>query len=172
MRPHPRRIEDAHDLPLERKRARLSAYVYGNILVLAAVATSTPETIANGHAAIVVAATTGTTYLAHVLAHAVGDALGHEPTESDREELRDALPILSSGSVPILVLVVGALTDRLDVGVAELVAMGVIIARLAGTGALVRRLGGTASNRRAAWSGFAVAGIGVVIAALKVVLLH
>jgi hypothetical protein len=169
---HPRRVEEARALPPERKRARLTAYVYGNILVLAAVATATPHTIENGHAAVVVGATTVTTYLAHVLAHEVGDAVLNEQVETDRQELRDALPIISSGSIPIVLLVAGALTDRVDVGIAEFVAMGVVIFRLAATGTLVTRLGGAPSARRAAWGGFALAAIGVLIATLKVLFLH
>jgi hypothetical protein len=172
VRSHPRRVEDARALRPERKRARLTAYVYGNILVLAAVATATPHTIENGHAAVVVAATTVTTYLAHVLAHEVGDAVMNEEFETEREELRDALPIISSGSVPIVLLLAGAVSDQIDVGLAELVAMAVVILRLAGTGALVTRLGGRPSTRRALWGGFALAAIGVLIAGLKVVFLH
>ena len=42
-------------LPVERMRARLSAYVYGGILVLGAIAVASGDTIADGHAALVVA---------------------------------------------------------------------------------------------------------------------
>ncbi|MCW2775742.1 MAG: uncharacterized protein JWN91_4068 [Nocardioides sp.] len=172
MRGHPRRVEEARALPPERKRARVTAYVYGNILVLAAVATATPETIENGHAAVVVAATTITTYLAHVLAHEVGEALVNEEVETDRQELRDALPIISSGSIPIALLLAGALSKQVDIGLAELVAMGVVVCRLAATGTLVTRLGGQPSTRRAVWGGFALAAIGILIATLKAVFLH
>jgi hypothetical protein len=172
VRRHPRRVEEAHALPVERKRARITAYVYGNILVLAAVATATPATIENGHAAVVVGATTVTTYLAHILAHEVGEAVANEELETEREELRDALPIISSGSIPILLLLAGAVTDRVDSGFAELVAMAVVIFRLAVTGTLVTRLGGEPSPRRAVWGGVALATIGILIATLKAVFLH
>jgi VIT1/CCC1 family predicted Fe2+/Mn2+ transporter len=172
VRRHPRRVEEARVLPPERKRARITAYVYGNILVLAAVATATPATIENGHAAVVVAATTITTYLAHILAHEVGEAVMNEQLETEREELRDALPIISSGSIPIVLLLAGAVTDSVDSGFAELVAMGVVIFRLAVTGTLVARLGGEPSPRRAVWGGFALAAIGILIATLKAVFLH
>jgi hypothetical protein len=160
-------------MPPERVRARLTAYVYGNILVLAAVATATPHTIENGHAMIVVLATTVTTYLAHVVAHEVGDAVAPEGEvrETEPQELRDALPIISSGSLPALVLLGGALS-RIDTGHAELLAMAVVVVRLALTGPLVARLSGQPSTRRAIWGGIAIAALGAVIAGLKAWLLH
>lgn len=95
------------------QRRRLSAYVYGNILVLAAVAASTPGSIERGTAAIVVLATAGTTFLAHVFADFVANSRipeAHGAANEDQrkfkvaEELRDATPILSSGTVPALIV--------------------------------------------------------------------
>ena len=174
MRAHPRRVEDdAHRLPPARLRARLSAYVYGNILVLAAVGTATPHTIDNGHAVVVVLATTITTYLAHVVAHLVGEAV-RSPTEDpepELDELRDALPIISSGSAPALVMLLGAVTD-LDLGLAQLIATGVIVVRLAATGPLIARLSGRPATGLARWAGIVIAVLGLAIATLKVWLLH
>jgi hypothetical protein len=157
---------------VERGRARVSAYVYGNILVLAAVLTATPHTIDDGHAAVVVIATTVTTYLAHVVAHAVGGTIGVPAGTPSitRDELRDALPIVSSGSLPAMILLVGALTE-LDPVLAELVAAGVVIVRLVGIGAVVDRYGG--SNRRWSWAtGLLVGGASVLIVVLKLVFGH
>ena len=175
MRSHPRRIEQASNLPSHRARARLTAYIYGNVLVLGAVATATPETIENGHAVVVVLATTITTYLAHVFAHEVGASVSPEieGQETEREEFRDALPIISSGTLPALVLLAGALITRIDLGWAEFVAVIVVVVRLAGTGALVARLGGPpASSRRTFWAGIGIAAVGLGIATLKAWLLH
>ena len=175
MRSHPRRIEQAGELPPQRVRARLTAYIYGNVLVLGAVATATPETIESGHAVVVVLATTVTTYLAHVFAHEVGAAVSPEVEgqETERQELRDALPIISSGTLPALVLAAGALSPRIDLGLAEFVAIIVVVVRLAGTGALVTRLGGPPSSaRRTFWAGIGIAAVGLLIAALKTWLLH
>ena len=97
-----------------RAARRLSAYVYGNILVLAAVAASTPDSIEHGTAAVLVLATAGTTFLAHVFADFVagsripevyGDATEEQRRFTALEELRDAVPILSSGTFPALMLV-------------------------------------------------------------------
>src|SRR6188508_2524031 len=101
MRRHPRRVDEgARGLPTIRIRTRISAYVYGNILVLTAIGTATPHMVETGWAAVAVAATTITTYLAHVLSHFVAEQVEDEQLEeleSDRDELRDALPIISSG---------------------------------------------------------------------------
>lgn len=174
MRAHPRRVyERAADLPVERRRARIAAYVYGNILVLAAVLTATPATIENGHAAVVVLATTGTTYLAHVVAEAVATAVGRDgvPPRLERAELRDALPILSSGSAPTVILLVGAIT-ALDTGLAEVAAAAVVVVRLLGIGSLVSHYGEPHTRPRVRGLGAALALVSAVIVALKLVLLH
>ena len=36
-----------HDLPIERVRSRVSAYIYGNILVLAAIFATSPKSISH-----------------------------------------------------------------------------------------------------------------------------
>lgn len=95
-------------------RLRLAAYVYGGILVLGAIAAANGETIADGHAALVVAATTATTYLAHVLAHRVGEQIGRpRGTERDhwRQEARDSTPILFAGVTPTIVLLLPTVTS-------------------------------------------------------------
>jgi hypothetical protein len=175
MRRHPRTVADAHTLPTERVRARLSAYVYGNILVLAAVATATPHSLETGHAAVVVVATTVTTFLAHVLASAVGASIQPEPQHRDlrveAEELRDAVPILSSGSVPTVLLLLAAMTEA-DSRFLQLVAAGVIVLRLGGIGTLVSHLSGTPLGGRSRWLGLVVASVSTVIVVLKVWLLH
>ena len=53
-----------------------------------------------------------------------------------------------------------------------LLAEAYVVVRLAAIGIVVRRISGQASPLAAIWSGFALAGIGVVIAALEVMLTH
>ena len=161
---------------VERARARVTAFVYGNILVLAAVLTATPDSVGDGHAALVVLATTVTTYLAHVVSHAVGDVIGRDleeprPRGEGAGELRDALPIVSSGTVPTLVLLVAWWTD-LGAGTAVLVAAGATVVRLAGMGLVVGRLSGYAPSGRQWWAGVVLAVVSAVIAVLKVLLTH
>lgn len=167
------------DLSLARVRERVSAYVYGNILVLAALATTTPHAIETGHAVVVVLATTGTTYLAHVLAHLVAHQIGADPgdpgdhggTVPDRHSLRDAVPIFSSGSVPVLILLVTWLAD-LPPTPALLVAAVTVVLRLAGLGVVTSRFAGRRSRLGDLWTGVVLAAVSGVVVGLKIVLTH
>ncbi|WP_243057652.1 hypothetical protein [Nocardioides sp. SR21] len=175
MRGHPRRVDEAAvGLSTIRIRTRISAYVYGNILVLTAIATCTPHMIETGFAALAVAATTVTTYIAHVFAHFVAEQVGHGALEheSDRDELRDALPIISSGSVPTLVFLVPPIFDTHGTALWTLLAAGVVLVRLASMGALVAHLNGELPSARAHWWGIGVAAIGAAIVVLKVWIAH
>ena len=121
-------------------RSRVSAYIYGNIFVLAALFATSPEGVAHWSAVVIVGATSATTFFAHVVAHNIGQAIGRTENEEDlraqlSKEARDAVPIMTSGIV-------------------------------------VRRLSDAASGRGGFWSGLALAGIGIVIAALKQILTH
>ena len=162
-------------LPVERVRSRVGAYIYGNILVLAAILATSPESIAHWTAVIFVVATTATTFLAHVVAHRIGQAIGRTDDEALRvhlaQEVRDAVPIMTSGTVPAVLLALGAV-GWLPPGLAQLLAEAVVVLRLAGMGIIVRRISGYSSPRAGRWSGFVLAGISVVIAALKDILTH
>ena len=163
------------NLPVERVRSRVGAYIYGNILVLAAIIATSPESIAHGSAVVFVVATAATTFLAHVVAHRIGQSIGHTDEEALRlhlaQEARDAVPILSSGAGPAVLLALGAV-GWLPPEFSQLLAEAVVVVRLAGMGIIVRRLSGYTSPRARPWSGFVIAGIGIVIAALKDILTH
>jgi hypothetical protein len=173
---HPKRVdEDARSLSTIRVRTRISAYVYGNVLVLTAIGTATPHMVETGLAAVAVAATTITTYFAHVLAHFVAEQVEDDELqelESDRDELRDALPIISSGSVPTLILLLAGLLDTQRTAPWTLLAAGIVLVRLAGVGALVAHLNGRPSSARTHWWGTGVAAVGLVIVTLKVLIAH
>ena len=163
------------DLPVERVRSRVSAYIYGNIFVLAALFATSPESVAHWTAAVIVVAASATTFFAHVVAHNIGQAIGRTDEEDLRAQLskeaRDAVPIMTSGTVPAVLLGLGAV-GWLSSGLSQLLAEAYVVVRLAGTGIIVRRLSGAASPQGGLWSGLALAGIGIVIAALKQVLTH
>src|SRR5215211_3562626 len=163
-----------HDLPVERVRSRVGAYIYGNILVLAAIFATSSQGIAHG-SAVVVVATSATTFLAHVVAHNTGQAIGRPRDDTLRlqlaQEARDAVPIMNSGAGPAVFLVLGAL-GWLPPGFSQVLAEAYVVVRLAGTGIIVRRISGDASRLAGPWSGLALAGIGVVIAALKYIVSH
>ena len=163
------------DLPPERVRSRVSAYVYGNIFVLAALFATSPESVAHWSAVVIVLATAATTFFAHVVAHNIGQSIGRTDEEDLRvqlsKETRDAVPIMTSGTVPAVLLGLGAV-GWLPPVLSQLLAEAYVVVRLAGTGIIVRRLSGAASDQGGFWSGLALAGIGVVIAALKQIRTH
>ncbi|RFA18009.1 hypothetical protein B7R25_15270 [Subtercola boreus] len=155
-------------------RSRVAAYLYGNILVLAAVVAVSDDAILHGEAVVVVAATTVTTFLAHVVSHGIGQQIGRSDAEVKLHlstELRDALPILSSGVLPVIVLVLGAL-GVLPPFLAQLVAGGILVVRIALTGIEVERLSDNRSPAGVLWAGFALAAVSIVIVTLKVVFTH
>lgn len=159
---------------LERGRSRTTAYVYGNILVLASVLAAYPDQIRSGQSLVVLGVTMGTTYLAHVLAHGIGERIGRSPESHRvylRHELRDAVPIASSGFFPGLALVAGAL-GWLSPETSQLIAAGLVVLRLGGLGWVVQRFSPGPASRLSWVSGLALAAAGALIAGLKVVLLH
>ncbi|MCE0538063.1 hypothetical protein LWF15_21445 [Kineosporia rhizophila] len=163
------------DQPLDedRARSRISAYVYGNILVLAAVI-GTVGAHDHDKSWLVVLAAVLTTYIAHIFAHNVGERLGRTPREHAghlRQEIRDAVPILSSGVAPTLIFA-GLALHRFDPLAAEIAAAGLVILRLAATGLAVERLSGRRTSAATLWSGIGIAVTGAVIALIKVKLSH
>jgi hypothetical protein len=159
-----------HELPVERVRSRVGAYIYGNILVLAAIFATSPQSIAHWSAVLIVVATSATTFFAHVFAHRIGQSIGRPDDETLRlhlaQEARDAVPIMNSGAGPAVFLALGAF-GWLPPGLSQVLAEAYVVVRLAGTGIIVRRISGDASRLGGPWSGLGLAGIGVVIAALK-----
>ncbi|WP_375401500.1 hypothetical protein [uncultured Amnibacterium sp.] len=160
-------------VPIERARGRLSAYVYGDILVLAAILTIKPDP-RGWDAVIAVAATTLTTYVAHIVAHTIGERIGRTGEAAGlhlREELRDAAPIAIAGLIPAAVLVLAAI-QVLDVRPAQLIAAGVVVLRLAFVGVVSSRLTGERAPVGTIGVGVVLAVIGTVVAVLEAVLLH
>ena len=100
----------------------------------------------------------------------MASGLGTKP-ETNLEELRDALPIISSGSVPTVLLLIAAVTES-DTRVLQVAAALVVLIRLGGTGVLVARLSGRPISWRTHLAGAGVAVVGAVIVVLKVQLLH
>lgn len=163
-----------HGLPVDRVRGRVAAYVYGNILVLAAVVAVSFDPENRWAPVIVVVATSVTTFLAHAVAHNIGEALGRASDDARlhvRREARDAVPIISSGAGPAVLLALGAL-GWLPLDLSYSLATAIIVLRLAATGVFVQRVSGQRSPVVALWSGFALALVSVTIVALKVLLTH
>jgi len=165
-------------LPLDRAASRISAFAYGNILVLSVVIAVGPSAIDNGNAALLVLGTTISTYLAHIfagwLSHVVrhvSAADGGSDADAIRVEVRDAVPILSSGTLPAIFLALGAF-DILGPAVAQLCAGGVIVLRLGVIGLVIERLGSHKASWRTVAAGIAVAVLAAAVTIVKVVLTH
>lgn len=156
---------------------RLSAFVYGNLLVLGALVGSRPESVLDGQAVVVVAVTTMTTYVAHVTADLVGEGLGRAVNDRRAHtlvELRDAVPIISSGGPPVLLLGAGALGWLTWIGATGvlLTALAFVVVRLALTGWVAGRYSTGSSRRRAFWTGVGLAVVGLAVAVVKVAFTH
>ncbi|MDG3008689.1 hypothetical protein G4X40_00830 [Rhodococcus sp. D2-41] len=148
---------------------RISAYVYGNILILAALV---PLTLSKSDTAgiLIVVGTSFSTFLAHLFAESVGDQVRGSPEPLSRL-LRDSLPILTSAVIPVLVLVTvwqGWLTPRLGHLLAELY----LVVRLAGIPVVITRLRGTRPTGATLFGGLGLVVVALVIVVLKVAFAH
>lgn len=167
-------------LPPTRAAARLSAYVYGNILVLTAVVAATPVSIDDGAAFALVLATTLTTFVAHVFAEVVARSnipeSMHGATESEKkqsvvDEIRDALPIASSGTVPAIILALAWLWI-LPTFWAQLIAGGVVVFRIATLQIVAQRLRGKPLTFKVFVAGLVTAVLAALIVFAKVYFTH
>lgn len=162
-------------LPPDRASARLSAYVYGNILTLAAVATATPETIEHGHAALVVFFTGVTTYVAHIFSNFVAYQNVTDARPDGREhalqELADATPIMSSATMPTVALILGWL-EVIPTGWAFAIAGGLVVVRIASIQLVAERVRGNPLTPRLVLLGLLTAAVAGAIVVVKVVLTH
>lgn len=99
---------DAHDVA-----HRISAYTYGNFLVLAALLSiHDANAIFNGTAILYITGTGLTTYIAHVISEMQEYRVLHggtPPREFVKHALRNASPILGTTVYPVVLLVVAAL---------------------------------------------------------------
>ena len=160
-------------MPRERLAELVSAASYGSVLVLAALSVIGVSDVALGHGAEIVAGVGAATWIAHLFAELLGGhVLRHEPLHrSDvKRAAVDGSPILASTVLPALVLSLGRL-DLLSDTTSRILAIVVAIVQLLVIGAFVARV--APARPAATWRfAVAVAGIGVGIVALTVVLGH
>lgn len=160
--------------PLDRRNAarRISAYVYGNILILAALI---PVPTSPGHVGVlIVLGTALSTFIAHVFAEGVGQSIRENRplTSVDRwSDLRDSVPILSSATLPCVILA-GAWFGWLEPRTAQLLAEVAMLVRIGGIVFVIRRLQGTRPHRSTLVQALAVGGVATVVVVLKVILTH
>ena len=160
------------DVAVARAESRVSAYVYGNVLVLAAVVGASPAAVLSGSAVVLVVGTVLSTFLAHVLADTIGALFGGEDGRTAvSAELRDAVPIISSGVTPAVLLGVAAL-GWLPGLWGQALSCAVLLARMASTGVIYRRLRADVPLRRAWTVGALTAAVAAVVVVLKLALTH
>jgi hypothetical protein len=165
---------DPGELPRENVASRVSAYVYGNVLVLAALIALQPEELRGSTGVLYVLGVGVSTYVAHTVGEAVGLRVREGrslDTTALRHEVRDALPIVTAAGAPAALLVL-AWADLLDASVALVLALALVDLRLALLGSVVAWVSGERSSTRVFLAGFALAIVGAVVAGLKWQLTH
>ncbi|MGU3410513.1 hypothetical protein ACLBWP_10425 [Microbacterium sp. M1A1_1b] len=156
----------------EDASSRITAYVYGNIVALATVASLTSVDAERGASFRYVLATSVTTFLAHTFAESMGRrARSDEPLTWSviRAELRDSLPVLTSGVVPAVVFGLAWVTGLPGL-VPQVAVLVYLIVRLGLIGPIVARIRGEKSSTRTVVAGIGLAAIAVAVAVAKAVL--
>lgn len=170
--PWRRRLGRTQELPRARAARRIEAYVYGNVLVLAAIITAGTTDVANGRAALLALGTAASTFIAHLLAMTVGRQAEEEDEQHPfAEAARDGLPMATSGILPSIALIAGWL-GWLDPDLAWWIAVGIIGVRFIGMGSVVSYLKGMPSTWRNLLIGIGLAVVGLLVAMLKNTLTH
>jgi hypothetical protein len=161
--------------PLDKDNAasRISAYVYGNILILTALI---PETVArsDSRTIAIVAGTALSTFIAHAFAEGVGKSVrsGRILTTTERiAELRDSVPVLSTAVVPIAVLAT-AFFGWLEPFTAQLIAEVTILIRIASMVFVITRLRGERPSGNTVIAAGVLALVATAIVVFKIVLTH
>lgn len=154
--------------------ARISAYVYGNLLTLAALVTLTPDRAAEWHGVLLIFATGITTYIAHVFAESLGDRVRSDIRPTLRtaiHEMRNSLPIASSASIPALLLLLSAI-GWISGGTALLIAIITVLGRVALLGTVMNHVNREKPSWRSILAGVSLAVVFALIALLKAILTH
>jgi hypothetical protein len=152
-------------LPPKDARERTTAYIYGNILVLAAVVQATFDDV-TWRSVVVVLGTAATTFMAHAFAGVITSATWSWSTV--RHEARDSMPILTSGFVPAVLLSLAVF--GMPAGIAVVLAEVLLIVRVAAIGNVAARLTGEPTSTSTVIAGIVVALLALVIVVIKVVL--
>lgn len=153
-------------LPAEDAQHRTTAFIYGNIVVLATLAPISLHQV-TGRDVVSVLGIAVSTFLAHLFATVVTSTWSWPNLQ---RKARDSAPILTSGVIPAL-LVSTALLGFPSLG-AVLLAELLLVARLAMLGTLIARLRGTPTSAGAKRAGLGIALVALVIVIAKVVLTH
>lgn len=160
-----------HDVSRGEAADRISAYVYGNILMLAALVVLANDQVRDGSAVVIVLGTGVSTFVAHTFAERLGAVVRGTDRAAWIAELRSSVPILSAAAVPAVLMVVGSL-EWLDATWCLRLAEAWIVVRLFILGLIVGRLQGHPVTLRTWIASAALAASALAVVALKVVLTH
>ncbi|MGS2810903.1 hypothetical protein [Nocardia sp. MW-W600-9] len=160
--------------PLDQRNAatRISAYIYGNVLILAALIPVAPS--AENVGILVVLGSAVSTFIAHTFAESVGRSVRQDqadPMAQHWSHLRDSLPILSSAVLPCAVLAAAAV-GWLQPRTAQVLAEVVMLVRIAGIVFVIRRLQGKHPDRSTLLGAMLLGCAATTVVAIKVVLTH
>ena len=150
---------------------RISAYVYGNILTLAALVVLHTDEIERGIGLGIVVGTALSTFVAHAFSERLGAEARGSATASWRVVLADSTPILSSAAVPALLMLAGSLEWASPTVCLRLAEVWVVV-RIGLSGFIVGRLQGRPVTLRTWIASIGLALIAVVIVGIKVALTH
>ncbi|MET0766237.1 MAG: hypothetical protein ABWY50_01195 [Aeromicrobium sp.] len=160
-----------HQPSIEEIADRISAYVYGNILTLAALVVLHTGEIERGVGLAIVVGTALSTFVAHAFAERLGAEVRGTAHAAWSVVLRDSMPILSSAAVPALLMLVGSL-GLASPTVCLRLAETWIVGRLALTGFFVGRLQGRPVTIRTWFASGGLAVAALLIVGVKVVFTH
>ncbi|WP_280340251.1 hypothetical protein [Nocardia neocaledoniensis] len=161
-------------VPLDQRNAasRISAYIYGNVLILAALIPVAPSVEHVG--ILVVLGTAVSTFVAHAFAESVGQSVrqgGAVPAAPRWANLRDSLPILTSAVLPCAILAAAAV-GWLQPRTAQILAEVVMLVRIAGIVFVIQRLQGRRPDRSTLIGAVLLGCAATTVVAVKIALTH
>ena len=163
--------EPRTDIPTRR----ISAFIYGNILVLSALVVLSPDALQTTRALVYVLGVGFSTFIAHVVSDIFAHLLRHPHGEGLfaklPSELRDAAPIASYAMLPTVVLV-AAWLGWIEAELAWAMAIGVTLVRLSLLGPISAWMAREPFSLWPLAAGVLLALLIAVIALLKAVLTH
>ena len=163
--------EPRTDIPARR----VSAFIYGNILVLAALILLSPDGLETTRGFVFVLGVAFSTFIAHVASDIFAHLLRHPNGEGLSallpHELKDSVPIAASAILPTVILVAARL-GWLEAEPAWGIAVGVTLAQLSLLGPIAAWLAREPLSPWPLFAGILLALLIAVIALLKVVLTH
>ncbi|WP_454197083.1 hypothetical protein [Nocardia sp. Marseille-Q1738] len=164
----------SRSVPLDRRNAasRISAYIYGNVLILAALIPVTPS--AENVGILVVLGTALSTFIAHAFAEGVGQTVRQSHALSPQErwaDLRDSVPILSSAVLPCAILAAAAI-GWIEPRTAQVLAESAMLVRIGGIVFVIGRLHGEQPRRSTLLGAVLLVCAATTVVAVKVILTH